>query len=407
MTETHVFTVSELTKQIRYMLESSFSAVWVEGEISNFILHSSGHSYFSLKDKNSVINCVLFKSDGAKLKFDPENGQKVLCRGRISVYDKRGQYQFYVNKMESTGAGALQVAFEKLKKKLFDEGLFDEELKKEIPPVPACVGVVTSDTGAAIKDILKVATRRFPNMEILLRPVRVQGDEAKGEITEAIREFNEYNKNIVPGKGINPVDVLIVGRGGGSLEDLWPFNEEVVARAIADSDIPIVSAVGHEIDYTISDFVADLRAPTPSAAAELVVPVKEDIAKEIEYCISRSKSSIKKRIEELKKEVKVLRESYVLRTPLNFLLQMEQRIDDLLDKIKTEGFHFFAIKNEQLSSVTGKMHVLSPLSVLERGYSITFKDNKAVKSVKSLKKGDTIKTRFHEGTVTSAVKSVE
>jgi len=252
----HVYTVSELTFNIRARLEQNFGTVWVEGEISNFVNHQSGHMYFSIRDKQSVLSCVLFRSMNAHLKFEIKNGMQVLCFGKISVYDKRGQYQLYVERIEPKGAGALTIAFEQLKEKLNKEGLFDEAGKIPIPYLPTRVGVITSPTGAAIRDILNVAKRRFSNIEIILNPVRVQGDMAKGEIVEALDLFNTLEN----------VDVIILGRGGGSLEDLWPFNEEMVARAVYRSGIPVVSAVGHEVDWTICDFVSDKRAPTPSAA---------------------------------------------------------------------------------------------------------------------------------------------
>ena len=260
-----VYTVSGLTRDIRFILEDTFPKVWVEGEVSNLKLAVSGHTYFSLKDDQAVINCVLFKrSATGGVAFKIEDGMHLLCSGRISVYAQRGSYQLYVETAEPKGQGALSAAFEELKKKLHKEGLFDEAQKKPLPFMPMRIGVVTSPTGAVIRDIIKVARRRFANVEITLRPVKVQGDFAKEEIASAIAEFNEYNRKIsrdYPGE--HPIDVLIVGRGGGSLEELWPFNEEIVARAIYDSEIPVVSAVGHEVDYTISDFVADLRAPTP------------------------------------------------------------------------------------------------------------------------------------------------
>lgn len=251
----HIYTVSELTREARMLLESAFPAVWVEGEISNFSIHSSGHMYFSLKDENAVLNCAMFRSENQQLKFGPKDGMQVLCFGRISIYDKQGRYQLYVQTMEPKGLGALQLAFQQLKERLQKEGLFDAAHKKPIPFLPQRIGIVTSPTGAAIRDILNISTRRFQNIHIIINPVRVQGEGAAIEIANAIKEFNEYAK----------LDVIIVARGGGSLEDLWSFNEEIVARAIYDSKIPVISAIGHEVDFTIADFVADFRAPTPSA----------------------------------------------------------------------------------------------------------------------------------------------
>jgi len=257
----HVYSVAEITREIKVLLETTIPVIWVEGEISNLKFHSSGHLYFSLKDKDSQIGGVMWRSRNASLFFTPQDGIKVLAMGKVTVYEKRGYYQFDVIKMQPAGIGELQLAFEQLKNRLQEEGLFDEEIKKPLPQYPEKIGIVTSPTGAAIQDLLNILNRRSPGIEISLKPVKVQGEGAAPEIATAIDEFNEYGK----------VDVLIIGRGGGSLEDLWAFNEEVVARAIFRSNIPVISAVGHEIDFSISDFVADLRAPTHSAAAELAV----------------------------------------------------------------------------------------------------------------------------------------
>jgi exodeoxyribonuclease VII large subunit len=403
-----IYTVSQLTQNIRSLLEGSFPEVWVEGEVSNFKIYSSGHAYFSLKDDKSLLNCVMFKGNSSRLNFAVEDGMHVLCYGRISVYDKRGQYQFYATTMEPKGKGALQLAFEQLKEKLRKEGLFDEEHKKPLPFLPFHVGVVTSPTGAAIRDILKVARRRFANVEITLRPVKVQGDEAKNEIVQAIEEFNEYNDYLIETESEeHPIDVLIVGRGGGSLEDLWSFNEEKVARAIYASRIPIISAVGHEIDYTISDFTADFRAPTPSAAAELVIPLKKDLKERISDFLTGLSSSVKAKIDILEREVKNLRESYVLRTPMNVFLQLEQQVDDLARSMTASALHCAELKGKEFGIALGKLEMLSPLSVLERGYSITFKKDKAVKEAKKLKIGDILQTRFARGKAFSKVERVE
>ena len=408
MADVKVYTVSELTRDIRFLLEGAFPEIWVEGEISNFKVYPSGHAYFSIKDDKSLINCVMFKSNSSKVAFEVEDGLHVLCFGRVSVYDKRGQYQFYASTIEPKGKGALQLAFEQLKKKLQKEGLFDEETKKQLPFLPTHIGVATSGAGAAIRDILKVARRRFTNVEITVRPVKVQGDEAKHEIAQAIEEFNEYNDYLAETKSEeHPIDVLIVGRGGGSLEDLWPFNEEKVARAIHASGIPVISAVGHEVDYTISDFVADFRAPTPSAAAELVIPVKEDLLSRVKENLSRIKAAAKSRIEALEKEVKSLRESYVLRAPINVFLQLEQQVDDLKRSIKNSATYRLELKKKELGVASGKLQMLSPLAVLQRGYSITFKGETAVKNAAKLKKGDALRTKLEQGRVFSTVERVE
>ncbi|MGB2629805.1 MAG: exodeoxyribonuclease VII large subunit [Candidatus Omnitrophota bacterium] len=407
-TETHIYTVSELTRDIRFLLEDAFPEIWVEGEISNFKVYTSGHAYFSLKDENSLINCVMFKNSSSRLAFDVEDGLHVLCYGRISVYDKRGQYQFYVSKMEPKGKGALQLAFEQLKEKLRKEGLFAPEHKKPLPYLPVHIGVVTSPTGAAIRDILKVAKRRFTNVEITICPVKVQGEEAKHEIAKAIEEFNEYNSYLAEtGSEEHPIDVLIVGRGGGSLEDLWPFNEEKVTRAIFASEIPVISAVGHEVDYTISDFTADFRAPTPSAAAELVIPVKEELAGRIMDYALRMKTAVRSRIDILEKDLKRLKESYVLRAPMNVFLQLQQQLDDLAKSVQANIAHCVEIKSKEFAGTAGKLEMLSPLAVLERGYSITFKGEKTVKTAAGLKAGDALRTRLARGEVFSTVKRIE
>lgn len=408
MQEPRIFTVTELTRDIRGILEGSFREVWVEGEVSNFTVSSAGHVYFSLKDASSVINCVMFKSSSRVVSFTVEDGMHVLCGGRVSVYDKRGQYQLYVSAMEPRGKGALQLAFEQLKKKLYKEGLFSEEHKKPLPYLPVCVGVVTSPTGAAIRDILKVVHRRFANVEVLIRPVRVQGDGAKEDIVRAIKElneFNEYARKEATGE-VHPIDVMIVGRGGGSLEDLWAFNEEEVARAIYASEVPVISAVGHEIDYTISDFAADHRAPTPSAAAEMVIPLKSDLIARVNECARRANTAVKNSLAALEKEVFSLKGSYVLRAPMNVFTQMRQQVDDLAAGATSLVRHFVEISEGKMETVSGKLKMLSPLAVLERGYSITFSGGKVIKKASVLKKGDALETRFARGRAASTVENV-
>ncbi|MGB2768335.1 MAG: exodeoxyribonuclease VII large subunit, partial [Candidatus Zixiibacteriota bacterium] len=265
--ENRVYTVTEITREIKSLLERNLPAVWVQGEISNYLLHSSGHRYFTLKDENSQIKCTLWKFRGERLQFQPADGISVMAWGNVTVYERGGQYQLDVAELVPVGLGELEIAFQRLKEKLFGEGLFDEEHKKPVPQFPESIGVVTSPTGAVVRDIIKIVLSRFPSVQIIVNPVRVQGEGAAEEIAGAIREFNRYKK----------IDMMIVGRGGGSLEDLWAFNEEVVARAIAVSSIPVVSAVGHEIDVTISDLVADCRALTPSEAAELVTPRRDQL----------------------------------------------------------------------------------------------------------------------------------
>ncbi|MDP3804461.1 MAG: exodeoxyribonuclease VII large subunit, partial [Candidatus Omnitrophota bacterium] len=336
--EKHIYTVSEITKYIRVIVEDSFPGVWIEGEISNYVLHSSGHIYFSLRDANAVLKCAFFRRANEKLKFKLKDGMKVIAFGSISVYDARGDYQLIVEEIEPKGIGALQLQFQQLKEKLQKEGLFDARHKVPIPFLPTRIGIVTSPTGAVIRDILNIARRRFSNVEIIINPVKVQGEGAKDEIAAAIRQFNKLNN----------IDVMIVTRGGGSLEDLWPFNEEAVARAIYESEIPVISAVGHEIDYTISDFTADFRAPTPSAAAELVIPRKEDLVNAIATSVTRLKNALAGEV-----------------------TQYEQRIDDLAKDIAIRIDHIVKMRGENFNLLTSKLETLSPLAVLNRGYSIT------------------------------------
>ena len=397
--EKHIYSVSELTRNIRVILERNFGTVWVEGEVSNFIKHQSGHMYFSIRDKDSVLSSVLFRRANAGLKFTIESGMQVLCFGKISVYDKRGQYQLIVERIEPKGAGALQIAFEQLKEKLRKEGLFDESHKKPIPQLPRRVGVITSPTGAAIRDILNVAKRRFSNIEIILNPVRVQGDMAKEEISQALDLFN----------ALGDIDLIILGRGGGSLEDLWAFNEEVVARAIFRSGIPIVSAVGHEVDFTISDFVSDKRAPTPSAAAELVIPRKEDLVTTLNVFLDRMRNSLLSKVELLEEGVKTLETRYVFREPFNIIVQREQEIDDLTRELVSKGGLLVKFKAESLNAIAGKLEVLSPLGILSRGYSITMqeKDGKVIRNAANLKKKDLIRTKLEKSEIISRVEQIK
>ncbi len=404
MEKIKIYTVSELTRDINILLEDVFREVWVEGEISNYTRSSAGHFYFSLKDENCIINAVLFRGNSARMDFNVENGMRILCKGKISVYEKKGAYQLYVQDIEPRGRGALQLKFDELKRRLYEEGLFDEKNKKALPVLPLRVGVVTSPTGAAIRDILKVAKRRYPNIEISIRPVKVQGEGAKEEIVRAIEELNEISRLIKNGEVEgNPIDVMIVGRGGGSLEDLWPFNEEIVARAIFSSEIPVVSAVGHEIDYTISDFVADVRAATPSQAAEIVIPLKSDLLRRLKGSEERMAMAAKSSISAMREGLKALRESYVLRTPENALLKIRQEIDGFCEEMFSLVSRAVETRNKDLGAYNGKLKALSPLAVLERGYSITFKNGKIIRSHAETSQGDLIETRLFSGKITSRV----
>lgn len=396
--EKQIYSVTELTKYIRQIIENSFPAVWVEGEISNFLRHSSGHMYFSLKDAGSVVQCAMFKRSNERLKFNLKDGMKVICFGKISVYEPRGSYQLIVEEIEPKGIGALQLQFQQLKDKLYKEGLFDQAHKVPIPHLPTRIGIVTSPTGAAIRDILNIALRRFSNVEIIIYPVRVQGESAKDEIAAAIIDFNRLNN----------IDVMIVGRGGGSLEDLWAFNEEVVARAIYDSEIPVISAVGHEIDYTIADFVADLRAPTPSAAAELVIPKKEDLVNSVKINIERLGNALANILDTMAQKLARLKGSYALTQPLKMVEQYEQMIDDLRKDMAIRVSHLVKLRGENFNLLAQKLEVLSPLAILNRGYSISSRlpGRKIIKNAGDVNIGDKVETRLGKGTFISKIEEI-
>src|SRR3989338_2402035 len=395
--EKRIFTVSELTEDIKILLENTFPEVWVEGEISNFSLSQSGHMYFNLKDAKSSLRCVFFRGANSGLKFSLKDGLQAIAFGRINVYAPSGQYQLNIQRIEPKGAGALQLAFEQLKEKLAKEGVFEESHKRPLPGLPLRVGVVTSPTGAAIRDILNILKRRAPFVKIILNPVRVQGQGAGEEIARAIEEFNDYKE----------VDVLIVGRGGGSLEDLWAFNEEVTARAIYNSRIPVISAVGHEVDWTIADFSADLRASTPSAAAELVVRQKEDLAHELEHCFVRMQSAVENKIGALSREMLRVKNAYVLKYPLNFIQVYLQKIDEMNHRLAQRAGHILEVEGHRFRRLTEKLEALSPLKVLSRGYSITFKlpGLEVVTDVRGISAGDRIETRIKDGSLVSEVVS--
>ncbi|MDP3026026.1 MAG: exodeoxyribonuclease VII large subunit [candidate division Zixibacteria bacterium] len=394
-----IYKVSEITREIKNLLEQSFPTLWVEGEISNYTLHSSGHRYFSLKDENAQIRCVLFRWEGRRLGFEPQDGMKVYALGNLTVYEKSGQYQLSVIRLHPVGIGELELAFQQLKERLYNEGLFDEAHKKPIPEYPQTIGVVTSPTGAAIRDIINIIHRRDPGVKIILYPARVQGEGAGEEIAQAIKDFNEYKK----------VDLLIVGRGGGSLEDLWAFNEEVVARAIYNSKIPVISAVGHEVDFTIADFVADLRAPTPSAAAELAVKNRLETAKEVKNLFKTLISTQRLIIEDYKSRINSARESYGFRRAIDLIAQKAQRADELLRGLLKEVKNYFDSKKKSLSLVSGKLNALSPLAVLERGFSLTRKlpQMEIIRDAGSLRLKDEIEVKFFRGRIEAEVKKVE
>jgi len=391
-----IYTVSALTRQVKEVLEMSLPRLWVEGEISNLKLHSSGHIYFTLKDESAQINCAMWRSRTNQLLFRPQDGMKILVEGEVQVYEKGGTYQLIIFQMQPAGVGALQLAFEELKKKLHAEGLFDEQFKKPIPAYPERIGIVTSSTGAAIRDIVSVVTRRFPAVQLILYPARVQGEGAAEEIAGAIRDLNEYGD----------VDVIIIGRGGGSLEDLWAFNEEIVARAIFDSSIPIVSAVGHEVDYSIADFVADQRAPTPSAAAEMVVKDRLELFGAVNYYQERLNNALEKVIKESKERISLYRSSYAFRKPEDFIFQKMQQVDDLQKLISISINHLIKIKGQNAHRLEKHLNVLNPIAILNRGYSICYKDNQVVKDVDQVSLEDMVNVKLSRGEFASQVKSL-
>ncbi len=391
-----IFSVTEINRQARMLLESRFGAVWVEGEISNLKNHTSGHIYLSLKDSASQISAAFFSRYNQNVKFQLKDGLKVVVFGKLSVYEQRGQYQFYIERIEPKGLGALQLAFLQLKEKLDQEGLFAQERKRAIPKFPRAVGIVTSPTGAAIRDILNVINRRSRGTQVLLNPVRVQGDGAAEEIARAIDEIN----SLPPGE----IDVLIVGRGGGSLEDLWAFNEEVVARAVHRSRIPVISAVGHEIDWTICDGVADLRAPTPSAAAELVVQNVEEILNRLSDSRVRIANAIRNLIVMRKKTLLALLSSYAFEQPRVLLDQFSQRFDEIYRQLQNYVRTLVAMKKKGLQSAAGQLRTLNPLAILERGYSLSFcAGGELLKKINQVRPGDEISTRISDGTIYSKV----
>ena len=443
MKNNQYITVTQLTKYIKYKLEQdgNLQTIYLKGEISNFKAHTRGHFYFTLKDETSRISAIMFNNLASKIKFTPTDGMKVLVECKIGVYEATGAYQVYVSDMIEDGVGNLYVAFNQLKEKLEREGLFKKEYKKPIPKIPRRIGIITASTGAAIKDILSTIKRRFPIVETILFPCLVQGELAKDDIVKNIRLANTYE-----------LDVIILGRGGGSIEDLWPFNEEIVARAIFMSEIPIISAVGHEIDFTISDFVADLRAPTPTGAAEMAVPNLVDVKSYLNQINIRLTKAMNNKIEMSYEILNRYKNSYVLTNPMSLYNRLEQNFDNLyerllnaiknniknneehLDKLKksyifTNPNMLFIdkaynyndlIKRLKLSmeknldnktnkyfNLLSKLEVLNPVTTLKRGYSITKKDERAISSISDVKKDDVIITSLFDGYIESVVKNIE
>lgn len=391
-------TVSRINRYIKYRLDNdeNLQKVYLKGEISNFKNHTSGHFYFTLKDETSRIPAVMFRTSASKVNFKPEDGMNVLVTGRISCYEANGNYQIYVEEMLQDGIGNLYVEFEKLKKKLGDLGYFDERRKKPIPRFPKKIGVITASTGAAIRDIITTINRRYKLAEVILIPTLVQGEKAGEDIVKSLEKAKDLD-----------LDVIILGRGGGSIEDLWAFNEEIVANAIYKCDIPIISAVGHEIDFTISDFVSDLRAPTPTAAAELAVPNTIELINNINQIKLRLGKSITNKLELNKNKLNALLNSYVLKNPKGLYEIKAQKLDNLIDKLEANINRTFESKSTRYISLLDKLEALNPIRTLKRGYTITKQNNKTIKDIKDIKKGSLLETEFETGKVISQVTEVK
>jgi exodeoxyribonuclease VII large subunit len=439
VTDRAVLTVSELSARLRAVLEERFPAVWVEGEISNFKVYGSGHAYFTLKDEGAQMRCVLFRNRGRRIKFEPADGHHVLAFGAVEVYAQRGEYQLVVELLEPRGLGALQLAFEQLKTRLAAEGLFDQDRKRPLPRFPRTIGIVTSPSGAAIRDMLRVIARRFGEIRIVVAPARVQGEGAAQEIAQGVRELN----------GLGDVDVIIVGRGGGSLEDLWAFNDEMLARTIAASKIPVISAVGHEVDFTIADFVADLRAPTPSAAAELVVREKQAVADGLGDLTGRLQRAMRRFVDRHRDRLETMARRRVLTDPQRPLRDLERRVDDARARLHHAAFAVLRRASHRVEltaralraaspvartlndrrqlthlrgrlhagmartitrtahrfgSTAGRLHSLSPLVVLGRGYSLTRTPaGRIVQSWRDVAVGDAVEVMLYEGSLDARV----
>lgn len=400
MQNTLVLSVSQLNRYIKmnFDADENLANIFISGEISNFTNHyRTGHLYFTLKDDSAAVRAVMFNSSAKRLKFMPEDGMKVIARGRVSVYEASGQYQLYVDDMQPDGVGALNLAYEQLKEKLQKEGLFSELHKKPLPPYPEKVGVITSPTGAAVRDIINVLGRRFPYAKIVFCPVLVQGDGAHLQLTDAVNLFNSERA----------ADVIIIGRGGGSIEDLWEFNDEGLARAVYNSEIPVISAVGHETDFTICDFVADMRAPTPSAAAELAVPD----ANELQYALSALKNrmflNVSSGIADRRSRLEYLTSKGALKSPDEMLSNRSQRLDTAFSKMLSSYENRIGGKKVEFISAATALSKLDPMSVLMRGFAfVSDKNGKNVYSSQALAKGDKINVRFHDGSAVCEVKEI-
>lgn len=412
--------ISALTRYLKYKFDSdgNLRQIFLKGEISNLKIHSTGHLYFSLKDENSKINAIMFSTNARRLTFKPVEGTNVLVVGRVSIYEQTGNYQIYVDDMQEDGVGNLYVQYEKLKAELAKEGLFDQSKKKKIPKMPSRIGIITAPTGAAIRDILSTIKRRFPLTETYLFPALVQGENAAPDIVKKLKQADNFG-----------VDLIILGRGGGSIEDLWAFNEEIVARAIYEAKTPIISAVGHEVDFTIADFVADLRAPTPTGAAEMAVVNRTDVINELNHLKIRLNEALLSKVNVLKIALENIKSNYILNNPVIMYENKKQVVDNLLEKIKTLIYYkitnynlkldhlkksyilnhpeeLYKKKSLKLDKIITSLELLNPLSVLKRGYTLTYKNDKVVRNIKDLKVDDIITIKFKEGTVKANIKEI-
>lgn len=399
MTDSLVMTVAQLNNYVKGLIETDgqLRSVFVAGEISNFVNHyKSGHFYLSLKDENAVIKAVMFRSYAQKVPFDLQNGMKVICRGRVAVYERDGVYQLYIDQIQPDGVGALKIAFDQMTKRLQDEGLFDEAHKKPIPRYPSRIAVITSPTGAAIQDIFNILGRRMPAVEVLMYPVLVQGEFAAEQLRAAVKAVNDDKS----------ADVIVIGRGGGSIEDLWAFNDEQLARAIYASGIPVISAVGHETDFTICDFVSDLRAPTPSAAAELAVPEVGDVLKLIERLNRSAASAVKNKISQSENELKRLAENRVLRSPVSYIDSLYETFDRVCTSYKRVAEAVVEEHSQKLRIIAAKLDAYSPLKTLSRGYSIAYKGDDILRSVNGLSQNDRLKIKLKDGSAECVVTSI-
>lgn len=396
-----IYSVSRLNREARYLLEEKFRSIWVEGEVSNLHKSSAGHLYFTLKEEVSEIDAVMFSGDRKKAGLEPEDGVALIARGTLTVYEKRGRYQLRVRDLKEVGKGELQKKFQQLKKRLKEEGLFDESHKKGIPGYPRTLGIITSPSGAAVKDIISTIEARFPAVTCYIFPVKVQGEEAGGQIAKSIRRANQLREKL-------GLELLIVSRGGGSLEDLWPFNEEEVARAIYGSNLPVVSGVGHEVDFTISDFVADVRVPTPTAAGKEVVPDKKEILNDVELYMDRITKTGISAVEDRKRKLDRLISSFGFRIPFRNLEDKSQEFDELAVELLENGANVLSQRGDTLNSLVDRLSNANPTELLKKGYSVTYGEGGSlVTDCRDVEEGESLKTKLYKGIIRSEVTEVD